>query len=154
MFSAAVCPPGFQYLSTAGSCYQVLFLSLSWYNASNICKQVNNNSYLAVITSSIEQNAIESFLKAELSSKSFWIQTNLYFNYFVGLHSAIHLIVLQKATLIPKTELSSTLSHVEYCTSFKQIALYCFKQLYQAFSVTGPKSWNFHHKVLGIMSVL
>src|SRR6218665_2919992 len=63
-----MCPPGFTYLTSAGSCYKVIFERDDWYSAGRKCQRLRHGSHLAAITSAAENSAIKTFLASKLSS--------------------------------------------------------------------------------------
>ena len=68
MLFSAVCPPGFQYLKLAESCYKVIYESDDWGSAGQKCQKLSNGAHLAAIRSEAENSALKKFLATELSS--------------------------------------------------------------------------------------
>jgi len=61
-FCFVVCDAGFQYMPAAGYCYLLLIEAVNWATAVQRCNANYNGSYLAVINSTAEQIAMESYL--------------------------------------------------------------------------------------------
>ena len=65
------CPPGFDYLPEVDTCFTLISEAITWYNATERCRQMMPGSHLAAITSQKENDAITRYLQLQSSSK--WI---------------------------------------------------------------------------------
>lgn len=64
--ASVICPRGFTYLPSAGSCYKVVFERYNWTSAGKKCQEFGRGSQLVAIQSVAENNAVIKFLTSEL----------------------------------------------------------------------------------------
>jgi len=64
---SALCPRGFTYLPSTGSCYKAIYERHNWTSAANKCKEFGRASHLVAIRSAEENHAVKTFLASELS---------------------------------------------------------------------------------------
>lgn len=62
-----VCPSGFDYLPGADGCFKVIFQSMNWFRAGEVCRKVMSGVHLVAITSPSKQEAIENYLEQEFN---------------------------------------------------------------------------------------
>lgn len=67
--SRKVCPSGFDYLPEADACYKLVFQSLTWDRAGELCRNIMPGVHLSAITSAVKQKAIESYLQQEFKKR-------------------------------------------------------------------------------------
>jgi len=61
------CPPGFEFVKQASSCYKVVYEALDWATADQRCHELHPDAHLVAITTSDENIGLTAYLQKELA---------------------------------------------------------------------------------------
>jgi len=69
-YTESKCPPGFQYVNLARSCYKVVHEAHNWTSADQRCRDLHPEAHLVAIAKSEENVALKSYLRQDLAKNS------------------------------------------------------------------------------------